>query len=333
MLGKILFAFMFAQGPANRADGAVRGQIIVPETHASAQILVTLFKADGPIVGRTYSDTLGNYDFHGLLPGTYVINVKLEGYEEVRTEVGVGSGSFGVAVANIVLHENELTIKVGGNPADDAISINELSRKYPRKAVQDYERALEEIRKGNDAKATDLITNVVKLAPEYYAAHLTLGTLYQKARRFRDGETEYRRASELNPSVADPLLNLGSLFIEEADARANEGKNVVGKILDDALDTLEDGLKHQRSAFGYYLLGTAYYKSTFYEEAEDNLKHAVEMDAHMGPSHLMLANLYMKQRKWQSALEHLDSYLVDNPKASDRTEIEQTRAKVAARIR
>jgi hypothetical protein len=47
----------------------------------------------------------------------------------------------------------------------------------------------------------------------------------------------------------------------------------------------------------------------------------------------MLANVYMKQRQWPSALEHLDVYLTDNPNATDRTQVEDTRTKVAARIR
>jgi len=53
----------------------------------------------------------------------------------------------------------------------------------------------------------------------------------------------------------------------------------------------------------------------------------------MGASRLMLANLYIKQQKWQSALEHLDAYLVENPKASDHSQIEETRYQVALKMR
>ena len=83
----------------------------------------------------------------------------------------------------------------------------------------------------------------------------------------------------------------------------------------------------------YSLLGTAYYKSTFYEEAEANLKHALEFDAHMPTARLMLANLYMKQQQWQNALTHLDAYLTENPNAADHAQIEETRSKVAQRIK
>jgi Tfp pilus assembly protein PilF len=333
MLGKILLAFMLAQGAANAPNGAIRGQIIVPEAHASERLQVTLYKTDGPLVSRIFSDVLGNYEFHGLIPGAYVIEINVEGYEQVRTEVGVGSGSFGAQIVNVHLREKETIVRVGSNLEDSPVDVSELGRKYPRKAVQDYDRAIDELRKGNDVKALDLLAGVVKSAPDHYAAHNTLGTVYQRTQRFRDAEAEYTRARELNPHSADPLVNLGSLFIDEAAARSGEGSQVVGKILDDALDILEEALKMKRSAMGYYLLGTAYYKSMFYEEAEQNLNRAIEMDAHLGSGHLMLANLYMRQQKWQRALEQLDSYLIDNPKASDRDQIRQTRAKVAERVR
>lgn len=333
MLGKILFAIMLFQGPGNVPNGAIRGQIIVPQAHASERIQVSLYKADGPLVGNVFSDVQGNYNFQGLQPGTYVVTVSVEGYEDVRMDVGVGSGAFGAQIVNIHLREKEITVIVGGSANDDAVNLSQLARKFPRKAVQDYDKALDELRKGNDSKATDLLTDVIKSAPDHYAAHNTLGTLYQKAGRFRDAEAEYRHARELNPRSPDPLMNLGNMFIEEAGTRGADGTRVVGKILDDALDILEEALKIKRSAMGYYLLGTAYYKSAFYEEAEANLKHAVEMDAHLGSSHLMLANLYMKQQKWQGALEQLDTYLNGNPKASDHSQVQQTREKVAQRLR
>ena len=226
-----------------------------------------------------------------------------------------------------------ITVKPGGGAADDIVDLNELGRNHPKKALQDYDKALEEIHKGNNAKAIDILTGVVRLAPDFYSAHNTLGTLYQKASRFRDAETEYRAAHNLNARVSDPLVNLGSMFIDEAAARSGEGAAVVGKILDDALDILEEALKIKRSAAAYYFLGTAYYKSTFYEEAEENLKRALQMDGHVPGTRLMLANLYMKEQKWQTALEQFDAYLIENPRAADRAQIEETRSKVAQRVR
>ena len=333
MLGKILLVLILAQGAATQRLGAVRGQIIIPTAHASDRILVVLQKADGPVAGQAYSDTLGNYEFHSLVPGTYLILVHVDGYEDVRQEVGIGSGTFGSQVVDIQLREKETLITVKSDvTADQVIDLAELGRSYPRKAIQDYEKSREEIQRGNNARAIEILTGVLKIAPDFYNAHNTLGTLYQKTGRFTEAEDEYRRARELNPKSADPLVNLGSLFIDEA-AVYTADRNIAGKILDDALDILEESLKMKRSAPAYYFLGSANYRSSFYEEAELNFKRALALDSHMGASQLMLANVYIKQQKWQDALEHLDAYLTDNPSAPDRPQIETTRLKVAERVK
>src|SRR5262249_44975219 len=159
---KILLAVMLAQGQANQANGIIRGQIIVPSVRASEQILVIVQRTDGPVVARIFSDTLGNYEVRNLPVGTYEILINVEGYEEVRMQVGVGGGGFNATTANIHLREKEKLIIVrhdGG--VDDAVDVTELGRNYPRKAVQDYEKAQEERRKGNDTKAVELLVSVV----------------------------------------------------------------------------------------------------------------------------------------------------------------------------
>src|SRR5262249_54409894 len=153
MLGKILFALILVQGPGNAANGVIRGQIIVPTAHASERILVLLQKSDGPVVGRVFSDTLGNYEFRGLPAGTYILTANVDGYEEVRQEIGVsGNGPYAVQILNIPLREKEtvIIVKSDHRAADATVDLNELSRSYPKKATQDYEKAVDEMRKANN---------------------------------------------------------------------------------------------------------------------------------------------------------------------------------------
>jgi Flp pilus assembly protein TadD len=285
-----------------------------------------------------FSDSLGNYEFRSLPAGIYDVIVDFEGYEEARQTAAVaGGGLLGTTIVNIPLKQKVTLVRIPASPGGDGshtVDIRELGRKHPRKAVQDFERAVEETKKGNPGKAVELLAGVVKLAPDFYSAYNLLGTLHQKAGRLREAESAYRRAMELNPRSAEPVINLGSLLIQEAAARSAEDAAIVGKILDDALDILDEAVKlSPRSAMAYYLLGTAYYRSAFYEEAERNLKRAFELDPNMPSLLLMLANLYIRQQQWANALKYLDAYLLENPKASDRSQIEQTRAKVRERMR
>ena len=92
-----------------------------------------------------------------------------------------------------------------------------LYASYPAKIVDDYVKALEESRKGNAATAIKSLEGVVKAVPEFHQAHNALGTLYQKAGRFQDAEKEYNTAQQLDAHSSEPLVNLGSLYIQIAE--------------------------------------------------------------------------------------------------------------------
>src|SRR5438132_1362669 len=154
MLGKILLVFTLAQAQANPGSGVIRGQIVIPSVQAAERIQVLIQRSDGPIAARIFSDTLGNYEARNLPPGNYDVIVTVEGYEEVRQQVGVAAGAFNAVTVNVLLKEKDriVVVKPDGGAADDTIDVTELGRKHPKKAVQDYEKARDELRKGNDAR-------------------------------------------------------------------------------------------------------------------------------------------------------------------------------------
>jgi Tfp pilus assembly protein PilF len=252
-------------------------------------------------------------EFTALAVGSYEVLVNVDGYEPMRWPVALGDMSR-IVVVNVPLKE------IAGYAV-------------PRKAIQDYEKAVEENRKGNTDRALKLLTSIVQTAPDFYSAHNTLGTVYQKMNRYREAEAEYRRAGELSPRSDVPLVNLGNLYVQEADARATEDASAVPRILNDARTAIEKALKLQPSAMGHYLLGTVQYRSTAFEDSETNLRRALELEPRMPAARLMLANLYMRQQKWGDALAEFDAYLSENPKAANRTQIQETRAKVVQRIK
>jgi tetratricopeptide (TPR) repeat protein len=152
--------------------------------------------------------------------------------------------------------------------------------------------------------------------------------LYQTQKRYTDAETEYKRSSEINVKNEKPLVNLGSLYIEEADAQ-KDSSELRGQLLDHALDNLEAAVKlNPRSAFGYYFLGMANYRSSFLEEAEGAFKKAHDIDPKLTRINLLLANIHWRQGKWPEVIQNIDAYLKENPKAQDRAAIEEMRAKV-----
>ena len=201
----------------------------------------------------------------------------------------------------------------------DVVDVSQMKENLPKKAVQDYEKAVEEKQKGRIESAIKLLEDAIHLAPSFFHAHNNLGILYQSLKRYPDAEKEFRRSHELNAKTERPLVNLGSLYIEQSNLQKSD-EAASGKLLDQALDALEEAVKlNPRSAVGYFLLGQANYKSEFLEEAETAFKKAHDLDPQMSvASRLMLANVYVKLQKWEDVIENLDAYLKENPKAADR---------------
>jgi len=310
----------------NLASYGIRGKIVA-ESGPAERVEVTLERAEQQVVAATFSDSLGNFEFRGLPRGNYYVSVKVPSFEDVRESVDFVPGLTTVVVPTIFLNRKAF-VTVDAPRDSPIVDVTELDRNYPKEAVKEYENAQEEIRRDNFKKAALHLEAALKIAPDYYNARNSLGTVYQRLERFRDAEKEFEKARELNPRSVQPLINLGSLYIQEAESTTSGSRRLRGRILDEALDVLETAVKlNSRSAMAYYLLGTANYKSAFYEEAETHLKRALDLDRRMAPAHLMLANLYMRQGKWAEAIGRLDAYLAESPKASDRAQVQEIRSK------
>lgn len=321
----------------NRTTGTtanISGKIVVPDSHFSDIFEVLLLQNLEQVVQATVADSQGRYRFTNLARGTYFVNVKLDGYEEVRQRVDIGP--IAENVVNIIMDFKEERIVKA--PMDysgedvEVVDLSELERSYPSKITDEVKWADKEVREGNFLKALPRLEILVRDVPDLYIAHRLLGIVYQKLNRVRDAESEYKTALDLRPSSAAPLVNLGSLYLEEAEASARQGSGVVRTILNEALGRLNEAVKLKPdAAFAYYLLGVTYYRSAFYEDSEDNLKRVLELAPGLSYAHLALANVYIKMQEWTNAIAHLDGYLAMNPRPESRSEVEAMRSKLAQR--
>jgi tetratricopeptide (TPR) repeat protein len=315
-----------------RADNlAVRGKLITPDSHdATDHIEVRLEKESMQIVQTGYTDGSGSFEFRGLPAGTYYISVNLDSYQPVHQQVDVSS--FGGNALTIFLTKKSPDNSSAARGLDaedpDVIDITQMKENLPKKAVQEYEKALDDKKKGKFESAIKLLEDAIRMAPNFYHAHNNLGLLYQSQKRYPEAEKEYKRSSDLSAKNATPLVNLGSLYIEEADLEKDNAQSS-GRMLDQAMDNLEAAVKlNPRSSSGYYLLGLANYKSSFFEEAESAFKKAHDLNPKLTRINLLLANIHWQQGKWSDVIENIDAYLKENPNAPDRAVIQEMRAKV-----
>jgi predicted Zn-dependent protease len=313
---------------------SISGKIIVPDAHFADIFEVLLTQNLEQVVQATVADSQGRYRFTNLARGTYYINVKLEGYEDVRQRIDIGP--IGDNIVNIIMDFKEQRIT---RPATDysgedveVVDLSELEQTYPAKITDEVKSADKEVREGNFEKALPRLEMLVVEAPDLYFAHRLLGVVYQKLNRVRDAESEFKTAAELKPLSAAPFVNLGSLYLQEAEASANQGSGVVRTILNEALGSLNNAVKLKPdAAFAYYLLGVTYYRSAFYEDAEDNLKEAMTLAPGLSTARLALANVYIKMQEWSNAISQLDGYLAANPRAENRDQVLAIRMRIVQR--
>jgi tetratricopeptide (TPR) repeat protein len=319
---------------ANRvpATVSISGQIIVPIPGFQQMFEVLLLQNAEQLVQASVADSQGRYRFTGLFRGTYYVHVKIEGFQEVRQRVDLSSDS----IVNIIMDfKEEKVVK----PATDfsgedleVVDVSDLSKTYPSAVVEKMKAATKEIQSGTYARALPFLEDVVREVPEFYQAHRTLGMVYQKLARYRDAESAFRTAADLKQTSAAPLINLASLYLEESDASMSQGSSVVRGILNEALASLYAALKLKPDApFAYYLLGVTYYKSAFYEEAEEHLKRAMQMAPDLIEGHLALANVYIKIQEWSNAIAQLDAYIAASPRTELRDEVQAMRSRVVSR--
>jgi tetratricopeptide (TPR) repeat protein len=316
-----------------RVEYNIRGKLMLSNGQdVDQRIEVRLEGSTQQMINSVYTDSIGNFEFRNVQPGSYYVAVNGDGFQPVRQMVDVFGNGGGVTTVTVFLEKlaDARTAAKGVDAADpDIIDVTQLKENFPKKAVQNYDKATDEIKKGHDANAMKLLEESVQLAPKFFRAHLDLGLLYQKAKRFDDAEKMYKHSQEISPKNVQSFINLGSLYIQEADTHQAEGRQVMGKYLDQALDQLEAAVKlSPRSSIAYYYLGSANFKSSFLEEAEAAFKKVEELDPNMSLVKLMLANVYANMNKLDDAVRYLDSYLQDNPKVENRASLEDFRAKL-----
>ena len=340
MLSVALILLSSAPRPAlGQARGGnnfvISGRVIVPLAHFQDLFEVVLVENLEQTVQATVADSQGRYRFTGIGRGTYYITVKLEGFEDVRQRVDVGN--LAETIVNIILDfkEERTVIKPAADfsgEETEIIDAAELGKKYPSKIVDELKAANNDVRDKDFVRAQARLEAIVRDAPDLYDAHQLLGVIYQKQSRYRDAESEFRTAADLRPASAAPMINLGSLYIEEAEATSNRGTAAARRVLNEALGSLTAAVKlNPNAAFAYYLLGVTYYRSAFYEDAEENLKRAVTLDSRLLDSRLALTNVYIRMQEWQNAIAQLDAYLASNPRPEARAEVESMRAKLVVR--
>ncbi len=158
---------------------------------------------DGHVVARTFADRDGQFRFLNLVPEIFDVVFRIEGFESARvTRVTAGTA---VRVPVVLARRMDNT----GDSIDLSsyvVDIADLTRAYPKKSLEEFQKAVNAEHLGETAKSIGLLEGLVQTTPEFYEAHSMLGSIYQRQGQFRDAEKQYNLFRDLRPKSAPSFV-------------------------------------------------------------------------------------------------------------------------------
>jgi Flp pilus assembly protein TadD len=238
---------------------------------------------NGVTLEETFADPQGAFSFRNLTPGSYSLRIDQSGFNPIRETIRVPFPS----TLQVRLQPANIE-KVEAADGRYTVDLSEL--KLPKKALSEYSKGIRARYEGNLQHSIEHLERAIRLAPEYYRAHLALAEAYGKVGRIGDSEVEFRNASTLSPRDAEPFVKLGelNLRIEEFNKAAEAFK--------------EASLRSPASGRIAFQLGFALFRLNQLSEAESSLLLAQQLQPNETGISLLLIKVLVKQQKFKEAL-------------------------------
>jgi tetratricopeptide (TPR) repeat protein len=261
---------------------------------------VYVFGASVPFHSYTYADSRGRFRFKRLQAGTYTLAIHVRGEGEARRTVEIGPST-----AN-PRHRVELTLPlkelkfVSMAWRRNTVQVKQLA--VTDHARREFASGLHDLEKHRTDSAISHLNRAVELSPEFALAWNTLGTLYFQTHNFARAEECFRQSLAEDPSLFEPLVNLGGVLV------------TIHK-LDEALDiNLKAVLTRSGDALANSQLGMTYFELGRYDLAEKYFVYARGIDAaHFSHPQLFLAEIHARLGKWEETAADLEDFLSHHP--------------------
>jgi tetratricopeptide (TPR) repeat protein len=280
---------------------------IAPELPAS----VSLHGATSAFANSTLASG-GRFRFKDLEPGSYTLIVFVPGRGEIRRTVDIGPGTAndkGRVDIEVAFDEAQAT------PDPGTVSARDLS--IPAQAQNEYHKAQKVLGKRNTAKAIEYLKRAVEIAPLFAQAWNNLGTIAYHEQRFEDAAGFFRRALQADPSAYEPLVNLGGVLINLNN-------------LDEAYTfNLHAVLRRPNDPLANAQFGMTYLGMGKLQLAEKYLLEARRLDpAHFSNPQLLLAEIYLREKRYPESAAQLEEFLRYHPDAPNAPQMRENIAKL-----
>ena len=299
---------------------SITGRLMFPSgQRVNTQLKIRLETAsEGDLT--VLSDLNGNFSFRGLTAGNYTVVVEGGDYFETARE-RVYIDPYNTAPApgiRLVPVSRPINVQIFLQPKGSTGNtkpgvLNAALANVPKPAVEEYDKGLESVSKGDSAKAIDHLKRAVELYPNFGLALNELGVQYLKKGEFDKAAEVLTKALQISPEAAEPSLNYGILLLQQ-------------KKFAEAEVQLRDAVKKNDNAFTAHLyLGITLIHFKNLSEAETELRKAVTLGgAKASQAHYYLGGVYWQIGKLREAADELETYLKLEPKAVNAEKLKNT---------
>lgn len=269
----------------------VVGQVRLVQTGLPAtRIPIKLERFGGGLVDQIDTDASGRFRFANLQRGYYKVVVNVPGYRPAQQDADLQVNFRAFLVFELAENSGALAL------------IDVIDARAPAEAREELLRGRAALGKKSYAESVGHLQKAITVYPEFYEAHLLLGTAFMDAREWKKAEAAFERAAELKTRSAPALLSLGEVYWRE-------------ERYEDAEKALLDGLKlEDKSWHGYFTLARLYWDLGNIAKAGPAIGRTLQLKPDFAEAHLLAGNILLRINQQQRALIEYQDYLRLEPK-------------------
>ncbi len=270
----------------------VVGQVRLAETGLPAgRIPIRLERFGGGLVDQIDTDSNGRFRFANIQRGYYRVIVNAPGYRPAQQDADLQ-----------VMFRAFLVFELASEKAGALALLDVIDARAPAEAREALIRGREALGKKSYEESIAHLQRAIAVYPEFYEAHLLLGTALMDEREWKKAEVAFQRAAELKTGSAAAILSLGEVYWRQ-------------KRYDEAEKTLLDGLKlDDKSWHGYFTLARLYWDLDKIAKAGPAIGHTLQLKPDFAEAHLLAGNILLKINQQERALSAYQEYLRLEPK-------------------
>jgi tetratricopeptide (TPR) repeat protein len=257
----------------------------------ATRVSLRLERFGGGLVDQIDTDGTGRFRFANLPRGYYRVILNVPGFRPAQQDADLQ-----------VVFRASLFFELAPENSGTVALIDVIDARAPAEAREALVRGRTALGKKSYEESVVHLQKAIAVYPEFYEAHLLLGTALMDQREWKKAEVAFQRAAELKTGSAAAILALGEVYWRQ-------------KRYDEAEKTLLDGLKRDdKSWHGYFTLARLYWDLNNIAKAGPAIGRTLQLKPDFAEAHLLAGNILLKINQQERALAEYQEYLRLEPK-------------------